>query len=247
MKKSLIVVALGLFLTTQVTGQNAPVNFTVHEDVVKPSMNVQYREALKKLKSACEQHKISFGWTAVALDNNTYHFLSPLKSFAELDKNPFADLEAKMGKEALGKIWTALGQCVESQTEFVIALLPQFSYLTPVEGENNLYATFLYFEGGKEMEGEAILAEWKKLYETKKVPTGYSLYKYVFGHNQGYIFVSSGKSVVDTDMKDQKAIEMLGEEGGKLFAKTLAITKSYSNMRADVVPEFSYTAPVATK
>ena len=138
-----------------------------------PSKDVKYRETIKKLKAACEQHKTSFSWTAIGYNDNSYRFFSPLKSFADLDKNPFAELETKMGKEALGKLMADFDECLESHSDYVLALRPELSYLSPADGENYRDVTFWYALPGKEAEAESILGEWKKLYESKKATDGY--------------------------------------------------------------------------
>ena len=243
MKKALTFL-LTTVLTVQLsTAQPPSMMYNVREDIVKPSMDVKYREAIKKLKAACEQHKLNFTWGTVVFDDGSYRHLAPVKNFADLDKNPFAELATKMGKEALGKIWTEFDACLESQSDFVMMQLPQFSYLAPGPDENFRDITYWYPLPEKAAEAEIILAEWKKLHETKKTGDGYLVYKVIFGREPVYSFASWGKDRADAATKGKKAEELLGDDGMKLWLRTQAITKRYYSKRASVTPEFSYTAP----
>jgi hypothetical protein len=240
MKKSIPFLFVTLLVVQFSIAQPASVLYSVHEDIVKPSMDAKYREAIKKLKAACEQHKLNFTWGTVAFDDGSYRHLAPIKSFADLDKNPFAELEAKMGKVALGKIWAEFDECLESQSDFVMMLLPHYSYLAPGAEENYRDIMYWYPLPGKNAEAESILAEWKKLYESKKSVEGYLVYKVMFGREPVYSIVAFGKDGVDADTKAQKAREQLGAEVGPLWRKMLGITKRYYSKRANVSPEFSY-------
>ncbi len=186
----------------------APGKFAIYEDIVRPSMDAQYKEALKKLKSACDLHKADFSWTSVVYDDNTYAHLIPIKGFADLDRNMLAGLETKMGKEAVAGIFTELEKCVESSSSFVATVLPDLSYLSPQTGEN--YRDILFWEvlPGKEAEGEKLIKEWSTLCKSKNAPNGFVTYKVLFGREPGYAFVSWGKTPLDLATKSQKNNEL---------------------------------------
>lgn len=243
MKKSFTFLLVILFAAQLAFAQPPSTMYSVHEDIVKPSMDTKYREAIKKLKAACEQYKLNFTWGTVVFDDGSYRHLAPIKSFADLDKNPFADLESKMGKEALGKIWAEFDACLESQSDFVMIQLPQLSYLTPGPDENFRDITYWYPLPDKTAEAESILAEWKKLNETKKTGDGYLVYKVIFGREPVYSIATWGKDRADSANKGKKSEELAGEEAGKLWLRTQAITKRYYSKRANVSPEFSYSMP----
>ena len=101
MKKKLTSILLFLLISWSSVAQDAPSMFAVYESHVRPSMDAAYHDAVKKFKAACQQHKMTFSWIAGELNDNSYIYLVPMKSFADLDKNMFADLETKIGKEAL--------------------------------------------------------------------------------------------------------------------------------------------------
>jgi hypothetical protein len=227
--------------------QEAPERFAVFEDQVKPSMDVQYRDALKKLKTACEENEInSFSWRSVVFDDNSYHHLVPIKNMGDLDKNMMADLEGKMGKEALSSIFTQLGECTDAQTSAVVSMQKEMSYLEPAEGENFRDILFWHVLPGKEMEADDLMMEWKKMYESKQAPSGFISYKIDFGREPGYVIVSWGKDEGDHATRAMKTRELLGEEGNQLWNKTMMITKKYKSHRAWLLPDYSFNSMTVT-
>ncbi len=241
MKKKITSFLLLLLVAGSSIAQDAPSMFAVYESHVRPSMDATYRDAVKKLKATCQQQKMTFTWFAGILDDNAYIYLVPMKNFADLDKNMFVDLEAKIGKEALASQWQAMDKCVEHQTSSVTLFLPGSSYLSP--GPDDYFRSVLYWfpEVGKEAEAEKLIAEWIKLHNSKKSPNGVQSYRNLLGGEGGYVFVSWGKNAADHSAKDQKANELLGEEGAKLWAKTLLITRKYYTRTGWLSTELSYS------
>lgn len=242
MKKIATALLLTVLFCIHAYGQSSTMT-AIHEDIVKPSMDATYRELMGKLNEACKQHKIAFSWTSVAYDDNSYVHLSPIKSFADLDKNSFEELETKMGKDALAKLFLDFDACIESHRDFVSTSLPQFSYLPPETGDNYYREIlFWYVEPGKDEEAEKTMMEWKTLSETRKVPNGYSVNKLIFGSEPVYTFITWAKDPVDLATKAQKRQQLIGEEGGKLWAKTMLITKRYYFKEGWVLPQYSYSS-----
>jgi hypothetical protein len=215
----------------------------VHEDIVKPSMDVKYREAMKKLKQACELHKLDFSWVTAAYNDNSYRHIANIKGLSDIEKNPFAPLESKLGKEAFAKLFAAFDECLETHSDYLSMQRADLSYLSAMEGDNFRSVTTWIPLPGKDQEAENILAEWKKLNENKKTQSGYWVFKIIFGRESGYSIISWGKNAVDEATKYQKAWELLGEDGTKLWLKTQAITKSISHKQATLMPEFGYSMP----
>lgn len=241
MKKKLTSILLFLLVAGSSVAQDAPTMFAVYEIHVKPTMNATYQEAAKKFKATCQQQKMTFTWYAGVLDDNAYIYLVPMKNFADLDKNMFADLEARIGKEALASQWQAMDKCVEYQTSSATLFLPGSSYLSP--GPDDYFRNVLHWipEVGKEAEAEKLIAEWVKLYTSKKATNGVQTYRNIFGGEGGYVFVSWGKNAADYASKDQKTNELFGDEASKLWAKTLLITRKYYTVTGWISTELSYS------
>lgn len=245
MKNLFAILWVALFAVTQAIAQTAPTQFAIYEDQVKPSMDGSYRAALKKLKAACELHKVSFSYLSVAYDDNSYAHLVPVKAFADLDRNMLSELETKMGKEAMASMFAEFDKCIQSSSSLMVSMLPNMSYLSPPAGENYRDILFWEFQPGKDAEAEKIIMEWKALHESKKAPGGFLTFKVLFGRSPGYAFVSWGKNELDYATKNQKNNELFGEEVGKLWAKTQTITQRYYSKRAWVLQDHSYSMVVA--
>jgi len=224
--------------------------YTIHEDLVIPSQDAKYMEAIKSLKAACVLHKTNVTWVTVKHDDFSYIHLSQIKNFAELDKNIFADLIAKMGQDAFGKMMSSFDGCYDTHSDFVVEEMPSLSYLTPPQGENYRDVLFWSVAPGKEMAAEGILMEWKKLYEGKKVPEGFVSYKVVYGRAPGFAVVFWGKDPVDSATKGKKTWDIIGKEADDLIKRTYAITTKWSTKRANIQPDLSMmptAAPAASK
>lgn len=216
--------------------------FAIYTHNVNPSMDMAYREAVKKLKTACQQNKLNtVSWLSGAYDDNSYNHLIPIKSFGDLDKNMFADLEAKIGKETLANIFREMEKCLESETSFVALRVASMSYLTPPADETFRDILYWYPQHGKAAEAEKIIGEWLKLYTSKNAPGGVITYKVLFGREPGYAFVSWGKNRLDWASKSQKNNELFGAEASKLWARTLEITKRYYSVQGWVATDLAYT------
>lgn len=245
MKKSSLLALAAILLAVHVAAQDQKKWFAIHEDLVIPSKDAQYVEAMKTLKAACQQHKVPVTWITVKHDDNSYIHLTPLKNFAELDKDFFGELKQKMGKEAFQKMMSAFDECYPSHSDFVVEELTSHSYLSPPEGENFRDVLLWTVEVGKEAEAEKIIMEWKKLYEAKKVPGGFMAYKVIFGRPAGFAIVSWGKDEVDSATKAKKNNELVGKEADDLMKRTMAITTKVMSKRAHVMVDQSLM-PVAS-
>lgn len=245
MKKIILMISVFLFVVTVAVSQQKAQRYAVYEDQVKPSMNGKYWECMKKVKTNSAQHKLAAGWTSVGFDDNSFIHMVPIANFADLDKNMFADLEAKMGKEAHQAMWAEFDQCIETSKSYIVTSLPEMSYMSPPVDETFRDVMFWQVIPGQEKASEDILKEWVKLYESKKTPSGFLTFKVLFGSEPGYAIVSWGKNEADAATDFQKTKELLGEEAGKMWRKTLAITKKYYSKRGDILPDASYSAATA--
>lgn len=245
MKKISLMVFVFLFVVTVAVCQQKAQRFAVYEDQVKPSMNGKYWECMKKVKASSAQYKIAAGWTSVGFNDNSFIHMVPINNFGDLDKNMFADLENKMGKDAHNAMWGEFDPCIENSRSYIVTSMPEFSYLAPAQDQ--LYREVLFWQvlPGQERAREEILKEWVKLYQSKKAPAGFLTFKVLFGNEPGYAVVHWGKDPVDAAVNFQKTRELLGEEAGNMWRKTMAITKKYYYKQGNVLPDASYSLAVS--
>jgi hypothetical protein len=226
---------------------NTPRHFAAYEHRVKPSMTGKYWECMKKVKSNSAQHKIATAWTSFEFNDNTYIHFMPIKNFAELDKNAFEELSTKMGKDQHNTMWTDFDPCLESTSSFVVSFYPELSYMRAGGEENYRDVLFWTVLPGKEIEADALLKEWAKVYEAKKVPSGFETYKVTFGGEPAYAIVAWAKDDVDMATKMKKTRELMGEDMGRMWNKTMAITKKYYSKRGSRLPDVSYAPAAGSK
>ncbi len=240
MRTTIILFCGLLFFAGTLKAQETASQFFVQEDIVKPSMNSTYLNFLKNVKEVYQKHNINLHWNTGALDDNSYIFLIPMQGLDIKGIYKTADgAQTIIGKEAFAKLWADKAQCIESESQFAIEQIPQFSYLTPAEGENFRNIMYWYPLSGKEAEADQIVKEWIDLHKSKKAPRGYLTYKVVFGREPHWAFVSWGTDEIDNLTKSKKTGELFGEEGSKLWARTMAITKKISRKRGWALPDLS--------
>lgn len=243
-----VVNLLGLLFCSAVVCAQEPVQFFAHEDHVKPSMNAPYLEMLKRLKESYEKHQVDLSYSTFRQDDNTYYFFMPMER-ADIGAvyRSFENVESKIGKENFKTLVGKKGEYIDSHQEFVTELLPQFSYLQPGENDNFRHMMFWYPIEGMEDEVEQICQEWIALHKSKNSGQGYQTFRNVFGGEMGYVIVSWGRDHLDNLMKARKANELLGEDGMKLWARTMAITRKIDHKNGWFLPHLSYThKPIAS-
>jgi hypothetical protein len=248
MKKLIVYFICCILLAVQSWAQdNTPVHFAAYEHRVKPTMTRQYWESMKKVKSNSSQHKIAAIWASFQFDDNTYIHFMPIKNFADLDKDPFDELSTKMGKDQHEAMWKGFDPCMESTSSYVLTFYPGLSYLRATGQENFRDVFFWTILPGKELEAETLLKEWAKVYESKKVPTGFETYKVTFGSEPAYAIVSWAKDELDMAVKRNKTRELMGDDMLKMNDKTMAITLKYNTKRGSRLPDVSYSPPAGSQ
>jgi hypothetical protein len=237
-----LTIAVVLLLSCRVIAQDAvPTLFTVREVVVRPSKDAAYREGVKKLKAACEQHKVNVMWDTYIMSNNTYLYALPMKGMGDLDRNFFGELEKKMGKANLDKIWAEMDANQESYNDYSITTVTGITRHLPVPADQNFrFIQYWTPEPGKDAEAVAVLNQWHAAYEAKNIDQGYVAYKTVYGREPMYIIAVWAKDGIDFETTTRKRNEAFGADIGKLVNNMNAVTKSISFERGWKSTELSY-------
>jgi hypothetical protein len=244
-----IMMICGVLLFAGLATAQAPEQFYAHADIVKPSMAAAYFSFLKNAKETYQKQGVSMSYSVFLQDDNTCYFFSPMEGL-NIGKiyEGFGAAESKIGKDAFGKLLAEKEKCIESHSEFITRLLPQYTYLNPGEGENFRNFMFWFPLPGKQAEVDQIAKEWIDLHRSKKATNGYQTFRTVFGGEPGYVIVNWGKDELDFVTKSKQTNELFGEEAGKLWQRTMAITHRVYFKNAWYLPDLSYyPAPVAVK
>ncbi len=246
----LVVAGLMLSICSSVVAQEKQSDeqlLIIHEDIVKPSMVAKYEKAIKAVYNKIKEHNLtSLAYLTAMTDDFHYIFISKVDNYAALDNDPWKELEAKIGKEEMAKLWKGFDGCYTKHKDYMIKLSHDLSYDPQGKGmveEGVNYRTwhFYYGQPDKELEAEEISKEWRALFEKKQVPNGYRLYKGALGTEQPlYIVVQSATNAVDFSNIEAENMKLLGEEGKALNEKTMAITRKFDVKNGWIRPDLSF-------
>jgi len=220
----------------------------VNELAVKPSMAEKYEASVKEFVALCTKHKLSYSWKAYSLNDFHYTFVYPLEDYADITSwdKAMDELEEKVGKEQWKALTKRVVNCYEYYNSSMIYLIPELSY-TPENprlkpGDGNFYFWDIYYlHPGKGGEFREILKEFISLLKSKNFTGSYNILQGDIGtDNPVYAFSIIGKDAADFYAHNAKMWEMLGEEGEKLYAKSLPLIRKNEVRQGWLRPSLSY-------
>ena len=130
-KKTLFTITLfGLLINFQAKAQNNRYQlYQVHEDRVLEGMMDKHSKGDKAIVEAAREQKMKgMNWITFVADNNRVMYLSPIDNMADLDKNPFENLQQKMGKEAFDKLFDNFDDTYSKHGDYILRLDNELSY-----------------------------------------------------------------------------------------------------------------------
>ena len=222
-----------------------PTMFAVHTDNVKFGMMAQYEEAAKELKEHCEKHNVDgANWMAISVEDGRYVYVTPIKSMADLDKNPMGNLAEKMGKEELGKLFDKMNDCYDSHSDSVVHYIPDLSHIPEgysTEGKNHREYHFLYYSPKHSKDMSTAMKNVKKMFAEKGVKNGYEVYHSGFGSEESYYMVA----IVGTDdlaiaQGGKENDKLLGDAKDAVFWEVIKLATRYDQVEATMRPDLSY-------
>jgi hypothetical protein len=246
--------ALPLFAADEAA---APRLFVLHQEFARPSLLKQYEDTSKEFIADLRQHHDalpSFGFTAVAGDDYVYTFVSPIRSFADLDaiNSGFGKVAQAVGEAKWGDLMKRGGEATEFIRESVVLEDPSMSYapaqprLKPEE-ERYLHVDLYYVQPGREAEADAVARDFAALFRKKGVPNGYRLFKVVMGPEMPLLIVTvPARDAADYEAQTKADLERLGAEGQALFQRAFALTRRFESHGGTLRPDLSLE-PAATR
>lgn len=239
--------AVMLLLTHLTFAQNQ--KYTVYQDHVKPAMQAEYEKTTKEFVEECKKYDLqNADWTTASMSDGRYLYLSPIEKMADLDRNWFASLEEKMGKENLQKYWDKFDKCYDKNGSYTMTLEKDLSYMpggisitTP--GQEYRRYHFFYVTPPNSKKMAAKLKDIKALYEKKNAKENYRIYHSGYGViGEYYLAVVSAKDEQSYAKTADENDALLGDEWLKLFGELLQLTDKYENISGRMRPDLSYTA-----
>jgi hypothetical protein len=210
-------------LSALIIAQDEPkdVLYLVHKDEIKANMVQQYEKAVNDLYEQLKTH--NFGMQiqfASSTDENEYFYLTPMESYADLDKSEaiWDELYEKAGEETMSAIDEEFEGCYEHHNNYVIKWSADLSY-TPAnprlkpEETNFIHWDYYQIEEGKEQQAMEFAKKYKELWAKNNVGDGYNVWMADIGHNLGMMVITqSAKNVADYYEQGEKMMESMGDE-----------------------------------
>ena len=237
-------------LTTYAQAEKPPVQFYFVEDnVVKPSKMNQFEAAVKEFLAMIEEYHFPYSFYTYMTDDFHYYFVYPIEGFSDLEKayQIWSEILAKFGEDKWQAINKRMGKTIEYFKHGTFIQQPALSY-TPQGHQLSLekvpytYWGFAYGKPGLEKELEANLKEWVALYESRKIPVGFTTFVGGIGTDMPFYFwTMRAKNAAEYWRLDEKIVEELGpEKVMALWNKTLALLRKYEYKTGLFRPDLSY-------
>ncbi len=231
-----------------VTAQEEAKLFWIHEDVVKPSMLMEYEKSAKELAEKCKEYNIDgVSWITSSTDDFRYLYITPINSMADINSKGFDKLREKMGAEAFGNMFSAMDKCYTKHGSYVLALDTNLTYMpdgitqTP-EGQD--YRKFYYLYTTPEnfaTLGEK-LAKVKEFYQSKGSKSHYRIYRSGFGTMSDYYLVAvAAKDAIEFEQNSSNNEALLGEDSGPVFAEVMKYVTKMDVVSGTMRPDLAYS------
>ncbi|WP_406683673.1 hypothetical protein N1F78_13420 [Seonamhaeicola sp. MEBiC1930] len=241
--KAVLTLSLVLFLGT--THLNAQQAFQIHQDNVKPSKVGEYEKIAKEFHEASTTHNLQASWITAMSDDFTYYYITPIENFAELDKNPFADMAEAMG-DKFKDMFNRFDQCYSSHGSYIMHSIKDLSYPAP-EGtdmsDQNYRKWFkLYYSPKNKAKLKEGMKAVKDMFAAKGSTNYYNVYHSGFGSMKSYFLVSvPAKDEIDSAQKTKANEEVLGPDRFETFNKVLNYVSKWEEETGWMRPDLHYS------
>lgn len=242
--KHALLLAIMVLLAPMTT--HAQQMYHVHEDVVKPSMTMEYEAVLKEVGELMKANPLEdVSMLVLQGYNNHYYFVRPISGMADLDKlSPVGQLAEKAGKEKVGKLFNRMDKCYDIEKNYIITLDNDLSYMPngisqTTEGENYREQYKIYVTPQNRGTVKEKMMAIKALNEQKGSEQYYRVYRSGFGADAEFYLVSmSAKDNMHMAERSKANEKLMGEDGKKtmsdLFVNVSKIEKIEGEMRPDL-------------
>lgn len=247
MKKILYFFVIIPFLGFSQVQVTKSAKYSVHEDRVMPSKVAEYESLIKELVQLLKQHNIADAdWLTSVTNDFRYFYVSPIENIGSLDKNVFASLTEKVGKDKMDNLWNRMNTCYTQHGNYILNMDHSLSYQpqgidqNPAGKEWREYH-YWYFAPSNASAAEKKAAEIKALCESKKSPLHYRIYRSGFGTMDAFYLVAFAASDgIEFEKNFAEHRRLLGDEGKKLVGELRSLALKYEEVEGMIRPDLSY-------
>ena len=222
--------------------------YWIHEDRVKPSMTDEYEKIAKDLVAACKEHNVEeTQWLTMALNDNSYLYITPLKDFSDLDKNAFKTLNEKMGDDKVSELFNRFNSTYDEHGDYIVYLNKKLSYMPggisqTIEGQN--YRT-LYYNHVTPEQNKGFVSALKNIkasFEKHNSKLFYRVYKTGFGVMGTYYMIAvAAESNVESAKAGDENWKLMKDEFEPLLKELNKHTWKTNQKRGWMRPDLGYT------
>ncbi len=221
--------------------------YWIHEDRVKPSMTDEYEQISKDLVAACKEHNIQETmWLTMALNDNSYLYVTPIKNMASLDENGFKTLSEKMGADKMSALFDRFSPTYDEHGDYVVYLNKNLSYMPggvsqTIEGQNyrTLYYNYVTPENDKKF--MAIMKKMKAAFEKNNSKLHYRVYKTGFGVMGTYYMIAvAGESNLSSAKVGDENWNLMKDDFDPLLKELSKVTWKMDEKRGWMREDLGY-------
>ncbi len=218
--------------------ENSNQAYWIHEDRVKPGMTDEYEQISKDLIAACKEHNIQDNmWLTMALNDNSYVYITPIDNMASLDMDGFKTLSEKMGSEKMAALFNRFNPTYDEHGDYVIYLHKDLSYMPggisqTIDGQNyrTLYYNYVTPENDKAY-GE-VMKKMKAAFEKHNSKMHFRVYKTGFGVMGSYYMIAvAGESSLDAATKGDENWSLMKDDFDPLLKEMSKYTWKMNEKR----------------
>jgi hypothetical protein len=194
-----------------------------------------------------KKYKFPYSYNVYTTDDYLYYFVIRLENFADFDKmyQAFSELKKAAGEEAKDVSKGFLGT-YDYYTVRLLWYMPELSYLpeTYVDGYEDftfLEWNFAYIEKGTEEAFMEVCKEWVDLYKKYDVNRPFFTFRGDIGIEAPmFLWTIWGKNHIEYFTYGKKNNELMGEESGPLWEKTVDMFRKFESKTGYLRESLSY-------
>jgi hypothetical protein len=243
----LSILAIGVFLlfsTNTLKAQDQM--YWIHVDQVKPAMQTEYEKIAKEFAEACKTYNISdLIFNTWQHNDGSYVYSSPVKNFADMDKDELKPLRDKMGKEKFESLFDRFDKCYDSHKSFMATYKSDLSYMPEGKLNDGDYREY-YFFYVTPSQSKAVsekLKEVKDLFAKKSSKAYYSIMHSGFGSEEEfYVAIVGAKDELENTQRGIDNNMLLGADWEKKWKELNVLLFRYETKSGMYRPDLSYSS-----
>jgi hypothetical protein len=223
--------------------------YWVREEVAKVDMWDKYESTSKEWVKLMTEAGLDFHYMwASQRDDGHYYYLFPLDNYAAIDKMQtiFGAAIEKIGKEKWAKFLVENESSIVTHKDFIVTRSAKYSYVPKEprlnsEDEKFIHWMFFHYKLENRKEVMDIMSEWKKLYESKNIKNGYTIWLIELGLDNNMIALTENfKDGADFYTAQKEDNALMEAEASALWAKMAPFITSTENKYGSQRPDLGF-------